>query len=170
MEGLDWLEYIKDRRPEYPEIKAKVIDRFAHKGDKSRTGDYVQFGPVYQLYMYAFMLGFHKKERIPLPEKKFRKEFYPLGDWKPSGMVSYILMLLLSSPPILEEATIDFAVMDDMSNEDVEKKFDKLIEIMEEYANAGLGIMEERFQQDPYFFNDPFAFTLLLRDITEGKA
>ncbi|WP_339792523.1 hypothetical protein [uncultured Imperialibacter sp.] len=171
MEGLKWLEYIKDRRPEYPEIRMKIIDRFAQKGDKSRIGDYVQFGPIYQLYMYAFMLGFHKKERIPLPtEKKMRKEFYPLGDWKPSGMVSYILMLLLSSPHVIREADIDFGLMEDMPNEEAEKRFDKLIIILEEHANAGLSILEEFFEKDPYFFNDPFAFAILLKDITEGKA
>lgn len=170
MDGLKWLEYINDRRPEYPEIRSGMIDRFAQKGDKSKTGDYVQFGPIYQLYMYAFMLGFHRNERIPLPsDKKARKPFYPIGDWKPTGMVSYIVMLLLSFEPVLEESEIDFSVMEEMSDEEVEKRFNKLIGIMEEYANAGLGILDEQFQKDPYFFNDPFAFALLLKDVAEGK-
>lgn len=168
MNGTDWLNYIKRGSPDYALSRADVIQRFANKG--TRRGDFVQFGPVYQIFMYAFMIGFHQRQRIPLPtapaERTHFKEIYL---WKPEGLVNYILMLLIANQSIREEAGIDFIAMEDMDENLVKEKFRKLIRIMEEYANAGFALMEERFKEDPYFFNDPFAFASFIKQMADGK-
>ncbi len=168
MDGHEWLKYLKERRPEYSINRTTIIERFANKGDKK--SDYVQFGPVYQIFMYAFMLGFHQSERIPLPESPSeRKDFRLIEGWKPEGLINYLIMLLISHPPVMKETGIDFVEMEDMEESDVKKKFNHLIKIMEEYANAGFGIIEERFETNPYFFNDSFAFMILLKEVADGR-
>jgi hypothetical protein len=168
MNGHEWLNYIQDRRPEYAVSRKPLIERFANKGNSK--GDFTQFGPVYQIFMYAFMLGFHQHERIPLPRPASeRTPFLEIGKWRPDGLVDYLLMLLLSHPPILKEAEIDFVAMEDMTEEEVKSKFNHLIKIMEEYANGGFSIIQERYDSNPYFFNDSFAFAMLLKEVAEGK-
>lgn len=168
MNGFDWLNYIKRGSPDYAISRAGVIQRFANKG--TRRGDYVQFGPVYQIFMYAFIIGFHQRQRIPLPVSPAeRTRFKEIYLWKPEGLVNYVLMLLIANESVRAEAGIDFIAMEDMEENLVKEKFRAVIKIMEEYANAGFGIMEERFTDNPDFFNDPFAFATFLKQMADGK-
>lgn len=168
MNGNEWLSYIRKRKPRYAMSRVKLIERFANKG--ARKSDFVQFGPIYQLYEYAFILGFHRKLRIPLPASSSDKsDFAPFEKWNDKGIVNYILMLLLSHSPTIEEIDLDFRIMEHENDEEVKEKFNKLINILEEYANGGFSLIQEKFDSNPYFFNDSFAFTILLREISEGK-
>lgn len=169
MNGNEWLSYIRKRKPRYATSRVKLIERFANKG--ARKSDFVQFGPIYQLYEYAFILGFHRKLRIPLPTSSSDKsDFAPFEKWNGEGIVNYILMLLLSHSPTVEEINLDFQIMEHENDEEVKEKFNKLINILEEYANGGFSLIQEKFDSNPYFFNDSFAFTILLKEISEGKS
>ena len=59
--------------------------------------------------------------------------------------------------------------MEEIDEEEIKEKFRHLIHIMEEYANAGLAIVEEWFESDRYFFQEPFAFMSLLKEVADGK-
>jgi len=168
MNGNEWLTYIKKKRPQYAVNRVKLIERFANKG--ASKSDFVQFGPIYQLFMYAFILGFHQRIRIPLPvSPDERKEFVEIGKWQPDGLVNYILMLLLSHSPTREEIGLDFIQMESMENDEVKIRFKKMIRVMEEFANGGFSILQEKFELNPYFFNDSFAFSALLKETADGK-
>lgn len=168
MNGHEWLSYLKDRRPNYAISRASLIERFANKG-KSKS-DYVQFGPIYQLFMYAVILGFHRKERIPLPSSPSeRTEFISIDRWQPEGLVHYLLMLLLAEQAIQEEIGLDYMAMEEMEDNEIKDKFKGLVKIMEEYANGGFGIIHDRFESNPDFFSDPFAFPSLLKELADGK-
>lgn len=163
------MAYIKKRKPRYAISRIKLIERFANKG--ASKSDFVQFGPIYQLFEYAFMLGFHKRLRIPLPDlSSDKRDFAPLEKWNGDPVVHYILMLLLSHSPTVNEIGLNFQEMEHETDEVVKDKFNKLIDIMEEYANGGFSLIQERFDSNPYFFNDSFAFTILLKEISEGKS
>lgn len=168
MNGSEWLTHIRKRRPQYALNRSKLIERFANKG--ASKSDFVQFGPIYQLYMYAFMLGFHKRLRIPLPSSPSeRKDFLEIGKWQPEGLVNYILMLLLSQSTIREELGLNFKLMESLQNDEVKEKFNSLIKVMEEFANGGFSLLQEKFDLDPYFFNNSFAFPAFLKEISDGK-
>lgn len=168
MNGYEWFNYLKERRPEYALSRVALIERFANKG-KSKS-DYVQFGPIYQLFMYATMLGFHRNERIPLPSTPSeRTEFIAIYRWQPEGLVNYLLMLLMADKSIQEEIGLDFMAMEDDEEAIIKDKFKHLVRIMEEYANGGLGILGDRFETNPDFFSDPFAFPSLLKEIADGN-
>lgn len=167
MNGHEWLSYLKDRRPRYASSRAGLIERFANKGRVK--SDYVQFGPVYQLFMYAVMLGFHRRERIPLPTASTERiEFVSIDRWQPEGLVHYLLMLLIADSSIQNEIGLDFMTMEDLSEVEVQDIFKHLVRVMEEFANGGLGILNDRFETDPYFFSDPFAFPSLLKEVADG--
>lgn len=168
MNGQKWIEYLQDRRPEYALNRKPLIDRFANKG--ASRGDFSQFGPIYQIFMYAFMLGYNQNERIPLPKPTAeRTSFLPIGKWYPQELVHYLLMLLLADSVVLNEAKIDFIAMEELSEEEVKNRFNTVIKIMEEYANGGLGILQERYESNPYYFNDSFSFIALLKEVADGK-
>lgn len=168
MNGHEWLNYLKDRRPNYSLSRVRLIERFANKG-KSKS-DYVQFGPIYQLFMYAVMLGFHRKERIPLPASPSeRTEFISIDRWQPEGLVHYLLMLLLAEKSTQDEIGLDYMAMEDQEDDEIKDKFKHLVRIMEEYANGGFGILSDRFDSNPDFFIDPFAFPSLLKELADGN-
>ena len=168
MDGQFWLKHLRERRPQYAKKYIPTLERFANKGH-SRS-DYTQFGPIYQIFMYAFMIGFHQRERMPLPKSPDeRTTFLEIGKWQPTETVNYLLMTLIAHDPIRDELDFDLMVMEEMEEEEVKEKFRGLIRIMEEHANAGLAIIEERFESDRYFFQDPFAFIRLLKEVADGK-
>jgi len=168
MDGQYWLKYLRERRPKYAKKHVSTLERFANKG-KSKS-DYSQFGPIYQIYMYAFILGFHQRERIPLPHSpEERITFLEIGKWQPIETVNYLLMILISHDPIRDEIGLDLISLEEMTDSDVQETLKNLINIMEEYANAGFSILEERFESDKYYFQEPFAFMRLLKEIADGK-
>jgi hypothetical protein len=168
MNGNDWLAYIKKKRPYYANGRSDLIMRFANKG--TTRIDYVQFGPIYQIYMYAFMLGFHQRLRVPLPTgTSEKKNFNMMAAWQPEGMVDYMLMLLISHSPTVNEIELDFVAMEGQEDNLVEDKLDKLVKILEEFANGGFSIIQAKFDSNPQFFSDPFAFSLLLKETVDGK-
>ncbi|MHA7099516.1 hypothetical protein [Roseivirga pacifica] len=167
MDGKYWLKYLRERRPQYAIKYKSTLDRFANKGHSK--SDYSQFGPIYQIFMYAFMIGFHQRERIPLPKSPDeRVTFLEIGKWQPTETVDAVLMTLLAHDPIRQELDLNFIRMEEMEEDEVREKFKGLIRIMEEHANAGLAIVEERFEVDRYFFQDPFAFMRLLKEVADG--
>ena len=53
------------KRPRYANSRIPIIEVLANKG--SRNSEYSQFGPIYELYIYAFMLGLKNNLRLALP-------------------------------------------------------------------------------------------------------
>lgn len=168
MDGQFWLKHLRERRPQYDTKYIPTLERFANKGHSK--SDYSQFGPIYQIFMYAFMIGFHQRERMPLPKSPDeRTTFLEIGKWQPIETADNVLMTLIAHDPIRQEIDFDLMLMEEMEDEEVKEKFKGLIRIMEEHANAGFAIIEERFESERYFFQDPFAFMRLLKEVADGK-
>lgn len=163
MDSIGLKRYINLRRPQYALSKKPIIDLFAQKG-KSSTG-FTQFGPIYQIFMYAFFIGYHLEERVPLPtEAKERTEFLEIGKWNPNEMVNYILMLLLCKKDIVGK---EWHEIEDLEEEEVTKIFSGLIKAMEEYANAGFSYIEEVLNDRSNEFQDPYVFANLLKEVVD---
>ena len=52
------------KRPRYANSRIPVIELLANKG--SRTSEFSQFGPIYELYIYVCMLGLKNNLRLAL--------------------------------------------------------------------------------------------------------
>ena len=116
-------------------------------------------GAGYEPYIIAFFIGLYANRRLPLSEnsedlkglgqplqywgnldsKKFRKAY--------SGLRSYIFIALVA------RTDIDWIALD-KGDIKVNTVVTNLIETMQEYANYGFFVMEEKLKEDPgYFFS-----------------
>jgi hypothetical protein len=152
--------YIK--RPRYQGSKKDVVDLSAIKGGKK--GKFLLFGPYYEIFMYAFFIGFNRKERLPLSDGSSKKDFYKIGDWKPQGIVDYILMLLFSDKEIVK---YEWDELEELEEDNIEKVISNLITAIEEYANAGLSYLSEKIKNERYEFTDPFVFINILNEVVD---
>ncbi|MNJ90666.1 hypothetical protein D3C87_83020 [compost metagenome] len=122
------------KRPRYANSRIPIIDILANKG--SRKSEYSQFGPIYELYIYAFTLGLKKNLRLPLPPRDLTTDFMEIGKWKrDSSLVDFLLMIILTKS---EEIGFDWNELEEMEESDLNGVITKIISFIEEYANGGL--------------------------------
>jgi hypothetical protein len=129
-------------------------------------------GAGYEPYIMAFFIGLYANKRIPLSEdtdevkglgqplqywgnldsKKFRKA-YP-------NLRSYIFIALVAKTDIdwiaLDKGTIDANTV-----------VSALIKTMEEYANYGFSVMEEKLREDKGYFFSNRAFLDIFLQLTD---
>ena len=131
-------------------------------------------GAGYEPYIMAFFIGLYANKRIPLSEdlddlkglgqplmywgnldsKKYRKAY--------SGLRSYIFIALVA------KTDIDWIALD-KGEIKVNTVVTSLIETMEEYANYGFSVMEEKLKEDPGYFFSHRAFLDIFLQLTEKK-
>lgn len=131
-------------------------------------------GAGYEPYIMAFFIGLYANKRIPLSEdlddlkglgqplmywgnldsKKYRKAY--------SGLRSYIFIALVA------KTDIDWIALD-KGDIKVNTVVTSLIETMEEYANYGFSVMEEKLKEDPGYFFSHRAFLDIFLQLTEKK-
>lgn len=162
MHSSEVFSYLNSQSPRYCEARRSIIESLSKKGARSQASEYSYLGPFYETYMYAFMIGFHRRDRLPLPDRK--GEFRKLGDWKPETLVRFIISLILTRHN--EEFELN-KMENEYDDESLKSKFRDLIKIIEEYANAGLKYLEERYEEDPHEFNDPFVFVNQLKECVD---
>lgn len=130
------------KRPRYAVSRIPVLDAFSEKGSKS--ADYSRFGPYYEIYIYAMMLGLKKKQRLPLPPRDLTKDFIEMGKWKrDSSLIDFLLMVIFTQTDDLQ---IDWNELEDMEQEDLNKVISRVVTLIEEYANGGLAYLEELWE------------------------
>ena len=132
-------------------------------------------GAGYEPYIMAFFIGLYSNKRIPLPEdtdevkglgqplqywgnldsKKYRKA-YP-------NLRSYIFIALVAKTDVdwiaLDKGTIDANTV-----------VSALIKTMEEYANYGFSVMEEKLREDKGYFFSNRAFLDIFLQLTDKSA
>ena len=153
---------ITKRRPKYAKSRIPVIDAFANKG-KSKS-EYSQFGPIYELYIYAFVIGLKKKIQLPLPKGNMTKDFLEIGKWKGgSSLVDFLLMTIFTH---CEEIGFKWNELEDMEEPELNKVVDDIITFIESYANGGLEYLQQEYN-DNNLLNSPYLFVDLLAENSE---
>jgi len=165
MDSQDLKNRIFSKRPHYANIYKDLIAALANKGN--RKTEYIQFGPIYQIYIYALFIGIHRNERIPMPSRESTTDFLELGKWKPDSLVHFILMALFSRKSELGITT--WNELEDMEETDIDSFVRILIKTIEEYANAGFSYLQSRFDEDRNVFNETYVFADILKDVVEEK-
>ncbi len=132
-------------------------------------------GAGYEPYIMAFFIGLYANKRIPLSEnlddlkglgqplmywgnldsKKFRKAY--------SGLRSYIFIALVA------RTDIDWIALD-KGDVKVNSVVTSLVETMEEYANYGFAVMEEKLKEDAGYFFSHRAFLDIFLQLTDKHA
>jgi len=157
MNSADFRQQINSLRPSYMSERKPLMELLSKKG--GTKGEYTSFGPFYQTYMYAFFIGYQNGERLPLSGKK--DNFFVIGEWKPKNIVDFILMLLFTN---LDELK-DWNALENLGENEIDKKISELQTAMEEYANAGLLYLQDKYDNERFEFQDPFVFANILNSL-----
>lgn len=163
MDSKTFYNNIKIKRPKYSESKSKLVsDILARKG--SSKVEFTRFGPIYQVFMYAFMLGFHTDNRIELTGKT--RDFLEIGKWRPRETVDIILMMIFSRTELIGYS---WSELEELDEEELNQVIKDIVTVMEEYANGGLNYLDELLENHLEEFRDPFAFVNILKEIINNN-
>jgi len=166
MDSQEFKNRIFTKRPRYANIYKDLIASLANKGN--RKTEFIQFGPIYQIFIYAFYIGVHRNESISLPSRESTTDFLELGKWKPDSIVHFILLTLFSKNADLNISS--WNDLEDMEENDIDLFVRTLIKSIEEYANAGFAYLQNRFDEDRNVFNEPYVFADILKDVVDDNA
>lgn len=143
MNSQEFKNTILIKSPHYANSRIPLIQVLANKG--SKKSEYSQFGPIYELYIYAFMLGLKKSLRLPLPPRSLTTEFAKIGTWKrDSSLVDFLLMIVFTRS---EELCFDWNDLEDMEDSELNNVISKIITFIEEYANGGLEYLHGKLER-----------------------
>lgn len=144
MNGQEFKSNLLSKRPRYANSRIPVLEVLANKG--SRKSEYSQFGPIYEIYIYSFMLGLKKGLRLPLPPRELTTDFLELGKWKrDSALVDFLLMVIFTRA---EEIGFIWNDLEDMEEAELTEVISKIIKFIEEYANGGLEYLHKLLDND----------------------
>jgi len=162
MNSREFRDAIYIKRPRYQGSKREVLDILAKKG--GRKGEFLLFGPFYEIYMYAFFIGYNRKERLPLKDGSSKEKFIKIGDWKPQGIVDYLFMLIFLDKEIIK---YEWEELEELDEDKIDEVISNIITAIEEYANAGLSYLSEKIKTDKNEFTDPFVFVNILNEVVD---
>lgn len=157
---MEFIKRFEDRAPVYAKMyREPIVNRFANVGGGKETEMFERgkfFSNVYELYMYAAMLGLKKNYRLPLDEVETQK-FIEIRDWKTSNeLVRFIEMALIA------RSDLDLNELENMEEAQVEGKLTELRKLLEEYANGGFDLIYNKVQEEPHFFENDYCFVEML--------
>lgn len=158
----------------YEQNVLRVISDYGVGASENTGAKGKVLGAGYEPYIMAFFIGLYEDKRLPLStntddlkglgqplqfwgnldSKKYRKAY--------SGLRSYIFIALVA------RTDIDWIALD-KGDIKVASVITSLIETMEEYANYGFSVMEDKLKEDPSYFFSNRSFLDLFLQITEKK-
>lgn len=159
----------------YVDSVIKVLSVYGQKASETTNAKGKIFGNGYEPYIIAFFLGLYSDKKIPLNDEKDELKVlgYPIEKWgdheardsrkKYSGLRSYIFIALVA------KTNIDWIALD-KGEIKVSSVVTSLIETMEEYANYGFSIMEDKLKEDPAYFYSNRSFLDMFLQLTEKNA
>ena len=152
---------IGQKRPRYKERYRSLIDSISVKGDTSGKGDFSAFGPFFQTYMYAFVIGYKLGTPKFIEKGEKTADFASFVDWKPTSVRDFILMLLLNDT---EKYSVPYSwlELENANEEMIENFISELFRQMEGYANAGFEYLQNKWDNEKIEFQDPFVFVNFL--------
>ena len=153
----------------YEQSVLRVISDYGIGASENTTAKGKILGAGYEAYIMAFFIGLYAGKKIPLLEenkklgqpikkwgnldsKKFRKAY--------SGLRSYIFISLVA------KTEIDWIAVD-KGEIKIDIVVTKLVTTMEEYANYGFSVMEEKLREDKGYFFSNRAFLDLFLQLTD---
>lgn len=156
-------EKILELRPNYSEKYRSMIETISNKGEKTGTGNIAKFGPIYQTFMYACIIGLRLgKPKYFAPQENIA-EFALMLKWKPTPIRDYIIMMMLNRSGSFGYNWIDLENADD---ETISKFLRAFCREMEGYANAGFEYLHNLWDSDQrVLFQSPTVFVDILTDL-----
>lgn len=133
------------------------------------------FGSGYEPYIIAFFIGLYANKKLPLSEDSSEVKVLgqPIQFWGNldskkgrhaySGLRSYIFMALVA------KTDVDWIALD-KGDIKVSTVVTQLINTMEEYANYGFSVMDDKLKSDSGYFFSNRSFLDIFLDLTQEKS
>lgn len=161
MTSSEFRELILKKTPKYSVSVEYLFEKLANKQGK---GEFSQFGPLYELYIYAFYIGLKIGSRIELASGSNAKKFVEIAGWKSSSpLIDFLLFTIFSRS---EEIGFDWNELEDMDEKEIGEVVRKIIVFIEEYAYGGLIYLKNRFDNDE-LDNSQYLFVDILTELAD---
>ncbi len=159
MTSSEFREMILKKTPRYSVSVEYLFDKLANKQGK---GEFSQFGPLYELYVYSFYLGLKIGSRIELVSGSNAKKFVEIAGWKSSSpLIDFLLLTIFSRA---DEIGFDWNELEDMDEKELGDVVRKIITFIEEYAYGGLDYLKNKFDNGE-LDNSQYLFVDLLSEL-----
>lgn len=159
MTSQEFKDAILIKSPRFAIIHEPLFKALANKG--KTKGQFTQFGPQYELYIYAFYIGLHIGSRRELPPRDRTTDFVKMNMWKRGQIINFILFTVFS---FSDEIGFDWADLEHMNDKELEDIISKIITYIEEYANGGLYFLKEKYDNDE-LSSSQYLFMDLLEEV-----
>lgn len=132
-------------------------------------------GAGYESYIMAFFIGLYSNKRKKLSEdaEDLDNFHWPIQHW---GNIEqrfprhpYPSLRLYMFIAVVARTNLDWIALE-KGEMDTSLAVSALIRTMEEYANYGYMVMEEKIKEDPMYFFDNYSYLNLFKDIIEPEA
>ena len=156
----------------YEDSVIKVLSEFGKKANDNTAAKGKIFGNGYEPYIIAFFIGLYANKKLPLGDdtKDLR---WPLQNWGNlearnlrkayPQLRSYIFIALVA------KTEVDWIALD-KGEIKVETVVSALIKTMEEYANYGFSLMEEKLNEDKGYFFSHRSFLDIFLQLTDKSS
>ena len=162
MTSQDFKAAILAKSPHFANSNQKIFDALANK--LQRSGQFSQFGALYELFIYSFFIGIHINSKIELPDRRHTSEFAKIGAWKrESPIINFILFIVFSRSG---EIGFDWNELEDLSEKEIEDVLKNIVTFIEEYAHGGLNYLKSKYDNDE-LDNSQYLFIDLLDEVIE---
>jgi hypothetical protein len=161
MTSQEFKDAILIKSPRFALSHEPLFKALANKGESK--GQFSQFGPQYELYIYAFFIGLHVNSRVELPPRTQTTDFVKMNMWKRGNIINYLLFIIFSNS---DEIGFEWDELEQMSEKQLDEVIKKIITFIEEYANGGLIYLKNKYDQDE-LSNSQYLFIDLLDEIVE---
>ena len=156
----------------YEQSVLRVISDYGVGASSNTEAKGKVLGAGYEPYIMAFFIGLYSGKRLPLSEDPDNLKVLgqPLDKWGNldskknrhaySGLRFYIFIALVA------KTDVDWIALD-KGHIKVSSVVTKLVETMEEYANYGFSVMEEKLKEDKGFFFSHRSFLDIFLQLTK---
>lgn len=162
MTSSEFRDMILRRTPRYSTSVEYLFEKLANKQGK---GEYSQFGPLYELYVYAFFLGLKIDRKIELVTGNNAKKFVEIAGWKSSSpLIDFLLLTIFSRS---DEIGFNWNDLEDMDEKELTEVVRKIITFIEEYAYGGLDYIKNKYDNGE-LDNSQYLFVDLLSEVVQA--
>ena len=159
----------------YEHSVMRVISDYGVGASENTNAKGKILGAGYEPYIIAFFIGLYSNKRLPLSEntddvKVLGQHLQYWGTWDSkknrhaySSLRSYIFIALVA------KTDVDWIALD-RGDIKVNTVVASLMETMEEYANYGFSVMEDKLKEDKGFFFSNRSFLDIFLELTSPKS
>lgn len=169
MEGL--LKQFSKRKPRYKKSFHFLFESFARKfggSEETKIEDAKSFSTIYELYTYAFFLGLYADEKFLIEKDEETETFIEFDSFAKTGSrlgrkdIRDLRDIIFAA--LIAKSDINLLELENYEEIEVTRFITDLKNDFEGYANYGLLLIKEKYEEDKGFFLDRYAFFNILSE------